>query len=204
MAQYLKDEVQQRISQAALEAFARTGYPNASVAAIARAAGVSTGNVYRYYENKEALFRAVLPAAFVTQLRTLLRRRSAALAGVEDYRALPEDAEYSVLSRETLDFAVENRLRLVILLARADGTPYAGVAGEIAAELTELAVAHFRERDPALVLDRAMRFGLAEIYRNFVATLARILEHFSDGGQIREALEGFSRYHRVGLKSFFT
>ncbi|HEX2189981.1 MAG TPA: TetR/AcrR family transcriptional regulator [Longimicrobiaceae bacterium] len=203
MAQYLKDEVQQRISRAALETFARSGYPNASVAAIARAAGISTGNVYRYYENKEALFHAVLPAAFVTRLRTLLRRRSAALAGVEDYRTLPEDAEYSVLSRETLDFAVENRLRLVILLVRADGTPYEGAAAEIAAELMELAVSHFRELNPALELDRAMRFGLAEIYRNFVATLGRILEHFQDGGQVRDALESVSRYHRVGLKSFF-
>lgn len=203
MAQYLKEEIQERIFQAALEMFAYNGYPNASVASIARTAGISTGNVYRYYENKEALFDAVVPAAFVKQLRSLLRQRSAALAGVEDYRALPDSAEYSLLSRYTLDFAVENRLRLVILLGRADGTPYAGLPEAIAAELVELAISHFRELDPGLEVDRTMRFGLAEIYRNFVATLARILEHFRDAEPIREALESFSRYHRVGLKSFF-
>lgn len=203
MAQYLKEEVQERIAAAALEVFARDGYAGASVAEIARTAGISTGNVYRYHANKEALFHSVVPDAFVERMLGLLRRRSAALAGVEDYRDLPESAEYSLLARETLDFAVEHRLRLVILLGRAEGTRHEGLAEEVARELAELAIAHFRGLDPALRVDRATRFPLHEIYRNFVRTLVGILEHFHDAGEIRAALESFSRYHRVGLKSFF-
>lgn len=203
MAQYLKEEVQHRIEDAALETFARRGYAAATMAEIAREAGISTGNVYRYYPSKEALFRVLVPERFAAELRDLLRRRSAALAGVEDYRTLPDSSEYSVLSRTTLDFAVENRLRLVILLGRAEGTRYEDFAQEVVAELVELAIAHFRAADPELRLDRAMRFGLEEIYRNFVGTLVHVLEHFQDADQIREAVEGVSRYHRVGLKSFF-
>jgi AcrR family transcriptional regulator len=203
MAQYLKEEVQRRIVGAALETFARKGYPETTVAEIAREAGISTGNVYRYYPSKEALFHSLVPEAFAAQLRDLLRRRSAALVGVEDYRTLPEDSEYSLLSRATLAFAVENRLRLVILLGRAEATRYEGFAQELVAELVERAIAHFQGADPALRVDRAMRFGLEEIYRNFVGTLVRILEHFRDAEQIREAVECVSRYHRVGLKSFF-
>jgi AcrR family transcriptional regulator len=203
VAQHLKEEVQQRIDQAALETFAEEGFAGATIAEIARRAGISTGNVYRYYPSKEALFRALLPESLAARLRDLLRRRSAALAGVKDYRTLPETSEYSVLARATLDFAAENRLRLVILLGRAEGTEHEGFAQELVAELAERAIAHFRAEDPSLTLDRAMRFGLEEIYRNFVATLVRILEHFQDAEQIRAAVERVSRYHRVGLKSFF-
>ena len=203
MAQYLKDEVQQSIARAALEVFASRGFAGATMAEIARVAGVSTGNVYRYYEGKEALFHALVPPAFAETVKALLRRRSEALAGVEDYRTLPPDAEYTLLSAETLDFAVENRLRLVILLARAEGTRYEGFAEDLVRELAELALAHYRGLRPGLRVSRAMRFGLTEIYRNFVGTLAAILERFDDGGQIREAMESVSRYHRVGLGSFF-
>jgi len=203
VAQYLKEEVQRRIDQAALATFAEEGFARATMAEIARRAGISTGNVYRYYASKEALFRALLPGSFAAELRDLLRRRSAALAGVEDYRTLPESSEYGVLARATLDFAVENRLRLVILLGRAEGTRYDGFAEDLVRELVELAIAHFRAADPSLALDRTMRFVLEEIYRNFVGTLVRVLEHFQDADRIRDAVESASRYHRVGLKSFF-
>ena len=73
VAQYLKEEVQQRIDRAALETFAQEGFARATVAAIARRAAISTGNVYRYYPGKEALFEALLPPSFAEQLRELLR-----------------------------------------------------------------------------------------------------------------------------------
>lgn len=203
MAQRLKEEVRERIAGAALEAFARHGYAAASVAGIAAAAGVSTGNVYRYYRNKEALFRAALPPGTAERLRELLRRRVAALAGVEDYRTLPAEAAYHAISRESLAFAIENRLRVVILLGRAGGTPYERFADEVVAELTELAFAHFSTLRPGLTLTPATRFDLDQIYRNFIRTLVRILERFDDPADIEQAVERFSRYHRAGLAHFF-
>ena len=91
----------------------------------------------------------------------------------------------------------------MILLGRAEGTRYEGYAEELVRELSELAIAHFRAVDPSIAPDRAMRFVLEEIYRNFAGTLVHILEHFQEAGQIREAVESAARYHRVGLKSFF-
>lgn len=60
MAQFLKDEVKEKIKEAALVVFTEYGFAATSIKAIAEEAKVSVGNVYRYYENKEALYSAVI------------------------------------------------------------------------------------------------------------------------------------------------
>ena len=72
--QRLKPEVRERIRSAALEEFKECGFENASIRRIAESAGVSLGNVYRYYESKEALYLAAtapLRSAAVAFLREL-------------------------------------------------------------------------------------------------------------------------------------
>jgi AcrR family transcriptional regulator len=51
------------IVEAALKAFLAAGYAEASVNRIAAAAGVSIKTLYRHYESKDDLFRAVMQAA---------------------------------------------------------------------------------------------------------------------------------------------
>jgi AcrR family transcriptional regulator len=203
MAQYLKDDVQESIARAALATFATKGYASATVAEIARAAAVSTGNVYRYYENKEVLFHTVVPDDFVQTLTSLLRKRVKALAGVDDVRTLDAKAPYRIASEELLRFCIDNRLRVVVLLGRAHGSRLEGFAEETVQELIRLAIAHFRTLQPGLRLTEAMRFNLTQIYRSFVGTMVETLARFEDEPVIREVLAGFGKYHLVGLKSFF-
>lgn len=89
------------ILAAAREAFARSGFRETSVADIARSAGVSDGLVYRYFDSKRDLLRAVLTAfyertmvdleaiaareaPFADSLRALLRRHLGAFLGDTD------------------------------------------------------------------------------------------------------------------------
>lgn len=58
--QYLKDTVRDKIYAAAVEEFKAFGYQEASIRNIATTAGISLGNIYRYYQNKEALYIAVV------------------------------------------------------------------------------------------------------------------------------------------------
>ncbi|WP_437731139.1 TetR/AcrR family transcriptional regulator [Sorangium sp. So ce1335] len=203
MAQVLKDDVQQSIAAAALTVFAQKGYESATMAEIARAAGVSTGNIYRYYANKDALFYAVVDDGFVRAFALLLRRRVKALDGVDDIRTLPPTAAYHLASEELLRFCIENRLRVVILLGRAGGSRYARFADETAGRLVELAIEHFRALDPCLQVTEATRFNLDQIYRSLVGTMVSTLARFDDEAAIREAVDGYARYHLAGLKSFF-
>ena len=63
--QILKPEVRDRIVAAAEVVFAADGYDKATMAAIAREARVSTGNVYRYFGGKQALFEHLLDGSFI-------------------------------------------------------------------------------------------------------------------------------------------
>ena len=53
MAQILKEEIRNRIVEAAKEEFLEKGYKDASLRNIAKKAGITVGNLYRYYKNKE-------------------------------------------------------------------------------------------------------------------------------------------------------
>ena len=58
--QYLKETVRDKIYASAIEEFKTFGYQEASIRNIANNAGISLGNIYRYFENKEALYIAVV------------------------------------------------------------------------------------------------------------------------------------------------
>ena len=48
------------ILEAALDLFSRQGYRGTSIREIAQSAGVSTGNVYHHFPDKETIFQTVL------------------------------------------------------------------------------------------------------------------------------------------------
>ncbi len=62
--QYQKEEVRARILAAALDEFETHGYLGAQVRRIAERAGVSTGNLYRYFASKDDIFDAIVRASY--------------------------------------------------------------------------------------------------------------------------------------------
>ena len=61
--QTLKKEVKERILKAARMEFAEHGFAKAKMRSIAERAGVSTGNLYTYFPNKDDLFCALVKPA---------------------------------------------------------------------------------------------------------------------------------------------
>lgn len=58
--QVLKEKVRKAILKAARAEFLKQGYDGASLRRIANKAGYTVGLIYRYYDNKSALFSAVV------------------------------------------------------------------------------------------------------------------------------------------------
>jgi AcrR family transcriptional regulator len=56
----IRQKSKAKIMETALELFAKNGFHNTSISKIAKAAGVSKGLMYNYYESKEALLDAIL------------------------------------------------------------------------------------------------------------------------------------------------
>lgn len=203
MAQRPKSHVRAEIVRAATALFAETGYEDTTMGAIADRSGVSTGNVYRYFEGKEALLEEVLPASFASDLRRRIRARVEALGTARDARTLGPDAPYHVLSSELLEHCIENRERVVILLGRASGTPFDGFAAELQRGLVSWAMEYARQAWPAVEITSALRFALARIYAGYVASLTDALATFRRGDQIREVVGLLATHHLGGLGHLF-
>lgn len=205
MAQVLKEDVQQRIAKAALRVFSEKGYAAATMAEIAASAGVSTGNLYRYFETKDVLFAAVVPQALARRLSALVRRKVEALEGEQDVRSLEAGAAWRVVSDELLAFCIANRLAVVVLLAKgkAAGTEHETFSERMAHELVVLATAYARSVHREVDESRAARSALERIYRHFVDAMTEILEQNEEAAAIREAVAHFSTYHLAGMKAFF-
>jgi AcrR family transcriptional regulator len=64
MAQMLKDEIKEKIQKSAIELFTMHGFKDTSIKQIADKAGISVGNVYHYYANKEELYSLVIQGVY--------------------------------------------------------------------------------------------------------------------------------------------
>jgi len=86
------------ITEAALKLFSHQGYRGTSIRDIAREAGVSTGNVYHHFPDKETLFRALLDDywAALEKPDHPINRALAAGAFPNDLEALGRAARESV------------------------------------------------------------------------------------------------------------
>jgi AcrR family transcriptional regulator len=199
MVQTLKPETRARVLAAAEQAFAEAGYEGATVAGIAERAGVSTGNVYRYFESKDALFYEVLPESFPAAFLRLVRRRVRALARAEDLTALNASARSE--AEELLRFWIEHRLRVVTLLDRAKGSRHEAFADQFVRTLMRPTLAKLRA-DKRAPLTAGTRFVLEQIFRNTVRTIVAILEAHEDEAAIRNAFQGFWSYQLAGLAGF--
>jgi len=62
--QILKEETKQSLLSAALNEFQEKGFEKASMRFIAKSSGMTIGNIYNYYPNKQALFEAVVSNAY--------------------------------------------------------------------------------------------------------------------------------------------
>lgn len=86
------------ILEAALHLFSKQGYRGTSIREIAQEAGLSTGNVYHHFPDKEALFRTLLDQywAAIDTPEFPFNRALAAGAFPHDLEALARAAEESV------------------------------------------------------------------------------------------------------------
>jgi AcrR family transcriptional regulator len=204
MAQYQKDEVRERILEAALDHLAREGYAGCSIAAIARDAGLSVGNLYRYFAGKDELVAAALPAALLDTLAATATGRLLALA--EEGRAKGERPEAPLRpDAGQLSAFAGRRRELLFLLDGAAGSPCEGFAEKLKSSLVE----SFREyegskgSEPRHLGKPAREAALAAIYASLLSTFASILRAAAPApeGQLTEALSLALRYHLSGMKA---
>lgn len=198
MPQVQKPEVRDRILGAALAAFASRGYAAATMSAVAAEAGVAVANLYRYYASKEELFEAVVPSALVARFERLLERSVRAHAHLAGVARSGEDGA----ARDLLEFWIEQRWVVVLLLTRSAGTPHDGFGQRFVDRLVNLALVEIRAAHPGVSVSREARLVLQQIFDNTRRMIAAILEASDDDREIRRAVAAFRAYQVAGLAAF--
>src|SRR5690554_1518485 len=143
LMQYLKPELKESILNAAIEEFYTKGYEKASMKQIANKTGISVGNVYRYYANKEAVFHGVVVPVYEQIIQMI----------EQDHR---EEGKHDALDLSTLievlgtmlaSILVDHRKPLIILLDKSQGTSFEHAKTQIFNSLTAHVKEHFLEKE---------------------------------------------------------
>ncbi|HAE37197.1 MAG TPA: hypothetical protein DCG57_01000, partial [Candidatus Riflebacteria bacterium] len=119
--QTLKKSVRHSIEKTALKLFAASGYENTAMAEVAAAAGISTGNIYRYHANKEELLYAIIPESFVEICLQTIRSKVTLIKGMSSWQAAGSK-ELRLGNEELLKFLFAHRSKILVLMRGCAGT----------------------------------------------------------------------------------
>lgn len=152
-----KDARPQEIIEAAIDEFVAKGYANAKLADVARRAGVVKGTIYRYFETKADVFRAVARHLVTEHLSTIENASSSADNDVNT--VLP------MILSQVADRMSDPRVPGIVRMVLVEGRTFPDLAavwhdeviGKVAAFLTAniqrgQSTGSIREGDPALML----------------------------------------------------
>ncbi|MBB6218757.1 AcrR family transcriptional regulator [Anaerosolibacter carboniphilus] len=187
--QVLKDDVRNSIHQAALAEFYEKGFKDASMRSIAEKSGMTVGNLYRYFANKEDLFYAVISPAY-HKVTDLTQEKFVEMGGLDDIQKV-----MGYIANQIVMINREHRRELLILMDGCVGTKFEHAAEEIISLVENKLKRHvfpsLREKG-AVIRDEFLAHVLAI---SQVEGIKAILKHYEDESKIKDLIQQYMHYH---------
>lgn len=188
--QVLKPEIREKILAAAEELFYETDYAGTSMRKIAENVGISFSNLYKYFDDKQALFAAIIDPFYhriQTDLTSLFN---------EEHPPM----ELGIIERVTqqiIHLVQTDRRKFVILMGRSTETPYANFRDEVVGMLAK----HMSKSvNPNLLRND---FILPVLASNFFEGILKIAESSNNEPSfITDNVHTLVRYHMAGIAQF--
>ncbi|MDR2202202.1 MAG: TetR/AcrR family transcriptional regulator [Clostridiales bacterium] len=117
--QYKKKLVNDRILDAGRAEYLKNGFRGGNIAAIATAAGVPVGNLYRYFDGKAGLLDAIVKPAY-TELPKIIRK----LSTMDEENNFSIEELMAVLASQLLQIFDEYGKEVLILVDKCATTRY--------------------------------------------------------------------------------
>lgn len=134
-----------RLLATAREAFLSKGFEMASLAEICRAAGVTTGALYKRYDGKEALFSAIVADTVGDMERFVGEIEASDLSGYTDEALYESFAMKPADNLVWLRFLYERREGFTLLVRCASGTRYGNFRHDWAERMNRLDYKFYQE-----------------------------------------------------------
>ena len=182
-----------RLLSAAKKEFLQKGYKTASLAEICRAAGVTTGALYKRYEGKEALFSALV----ADTIRDM--EEYTAEIGKEDLSKYTDQELFDSLSMtpesiiQWMKILEKNRDGFTLLVRCASGTQYESFHHDWAGIMNELDYKYYLEAKRRGLTDREV--NREELHVLTSAVWAMFFEPFYHGFTWEEIEEHAILFH---------
>ena len=133
--QVKKENIRERILEAAREEFQKKNYQKASMRQIAKKAEVTTSNIYNYFENKDDIFTTILQP-LIDKIE--IGKRKLAEFEFNRKEAHSENLEdHLILVEESAKFVNQNREGLKLLIFNAEGSALENYTDELISWFTE-------------------------------------------------------------------
>ncbi len=193
--QVLKEEVRAKILKAARAEFKEKGFQRSSMRNIAGRAGMTAGNLYRYFENKEELFYAVTNPAFDKIVELVDQNKKEEFKNSSEFNSFMEYIT-GCIGQIYEDYKDE----LTILVDGSKGTSHEH-AKENMIDLFENRLKQFLKKGLAgegIVIQDQFIFHL--IAASYIDSFIKILKHYEDREQMREMISQCMRFY---LKDIF-
>jgi AcrR family transcriptional regulator len=186
------EEVGERILEAAVEEFEQSGFTGATTAAIARRAEVTEAQIFRFYESKQALFRA---AVFTPLNRHFEQFHAAAFAEPGGSASMRELAHRYIAELQEF-MGRHSRMLMSVIVASAYSPGATDGLGELAG------LRAYFERGAAMMTKRMGAGGKVDphlmVRVSFAAVLASTMfkdwlfpEDIADDAEIQQAIVDF-------------
>jgi AcrR family transcriptional regulator len=194
MGQYKKDDVKEKINNAALKVFAKKGYDSAKISDISKESNVSVGNIYKYYKSKEDIFYSVVPESFAEELRELIKNK------IVMWKEKSKRVENNILMNESLtNLMINNRERLTILFSGSKNTKYESIREDFILLLLNLVIDNYKIDGTQNVDKESTRVLLRVIFENLMNMISNILMSVENIEDQSTLLSIINKYHVFGI-----
>jgi AcrR family transcriptional regulator len=180
--QVLKDEIKDRIIDAAVNEFYLNSYTKTTMQHIADRAGIAPSLIYSYFKNKQALFTAIV-APINAKLPGILRC-------AEETEGHPFDKFVSIEKQYFLEI-FDNRKAFIVLMDKSSGTPHENAKEEMICIFEE----HIKigmKKNSDKEYDDLFAHILAS---NFVDGILEIVRHYKSRKWAEEMLDLIAQYY---------
>jgi AcrR family transcriptional regulator len=192
MTQYAKEEIRERILASAREEFLKSGFAQASIRTIASRAKTAKSNVYNYFTDKDALFRAVLEPA-VSEIRGGLEVAASVTSAPGGY-TIESQQSYMFI---TMNYVASHHEDITMLL-NAQGSSLAGFKEEVLETFTGVLSGWLENTMPGRAPSRLFVRCVADFY---LAAIRRALEERPSETQAGEYMKEFLAFVYGGWRS---
>ena len=193
--QVLKENVKEKIYQAAIEEFYKKGFLKAKMQDIAKKAGISTGLTYSYYNNKEDLFASIVEPIYKEILQPLENEKGRDSEIGDPVNLFEQESAF------ILQLLRQKREIFLILIDHSKGTKFEKAKDQIINVIKE----HIKRQLSPKVNSQIFKIDEAFYHilaNNFIEGLLEIARHYQGSLWAENMLKLLTHQYFYGVSGF--